>query len=84
MSVSLTERCSYSDLLGDHIEVDKSQRAGVNVLVKACLKVFSFTPGFSPVSDGTHQQKTVSTVFSAFAGETVKTVPQNVGAFSPG
>ena len=28
-----------------------------------CLKSVSFTPGFSPVVDGTHQQKTVSTVY---------------------
>jgi hypothetical protein len=34
-------------------------------------KVVSFTPGFSPVSDDRFQQKTVSTVFRAFAAETV-------------
>jgi hypothetical protein len=43
-------------------------------------KSFSFTPGFSPVPDVQHQQKTVSTVFAAFAIETVETVLNNVRA----
>jgi hypothetical protein len=46
--------------------------------------VLSFTPGFSPVPDVEHQQKTVSTVFATFAMETVKTVSHHVFAFPPG
>lgn len=47
-------------------------------------KVFLFTPGFSPVRDGTHQQTTVSTVFATSLLETVKTVSQQRECFSTG
>jgi len=32
--------------------------------------VVSFSPGFSPVTDGRYQQKTVSTVFPTYDGST--------------
>jgi hypothetical protein len=47
-------------------------------------KVVSFTPGFSPVSDRRSQQKTVSTVFLAFAIDTLETVSHHVITFPPG
>jgi hypothetical protein len=40
-------------------------------------KSFSFTPGFSPVLDSKHYQKTVSTVFGVFTIETVKNGSHN-------
>jgi hypothetical protein len=47
-------------------------------------KVVSFTPGFSPVPDRAESAETVSTVFLAFAIETVETVSHQVTRFPPG
>jgi hypothetical protein len=51
-----------------------SKRQQVGALKSFAQKVFSFTPGFSPVSGNGHYLKTVSAVFRAFAKETVETV----------
>ena len=52
--------------------LENTQCRWFSVFYRSC--VLSFTPGFRPVLEVNLKPKTVSTVFSALATETVKTV----------